>query len=427
MAETVFLHVGPPKSGTSYIQAVLAANKDRLAENGLLFPGRRWRDQVHAVEHVKSLTADSETPTTGPWPKLVREINAWPQSAVITMEWLAGVDPEQARRIAGTWDVPVHVILTVRDLGRTIPAAWQEFLQNGETWSWDEFMRSVVSSSPNESRAGRLFWRQQDLGRILASWRDAVPAERVHVVTVPRTGQPPGELWTRFARATGVAGVLVDASGGGNESLGLESTELMLAVNRVSREEGLEPLVYQEMLKYALAKRGLSKRRHRESRNRSMPAEFAEWLELRSAEQIRAITSAGATVVGDLAELEPQPVFDDPPAPTDAAMLAAAVDGIVALAADRGRELARLRELVAQLRKDPATPVDDLAYDLDTSGDRYIPAPDRAPAQGQPQRQRVSATRPLEPVRLPASVRAKSLARRQAGRVVAAARRLMAR
>ena len=40
MAERVFLHIGGPKCGTTYLQTVLWSNKPRLAEAGVLRPGR---------------------------------------------------------------------------------------------------------------------------------------------------------------------------------------------------------------------------------------------------------------------------------------------------------------------------------------------------------------------------------------------------
>jgi len=52
MAERVVLHVGAMKSGTSYIQARLLANQDVLREQGFLYPGRTWREQVLAVTDV---------------------------------------------------------------------------------------------------------------------------------------------------------------------------------------------------------------------------------------------------------------------------------------------------------------------------------------------------------------------------------------
>jgi hypothetical protein len=49
---TVFLHIGLMKSGTSFVQRVLQKNRKALKESGLLFPGRRWREQVDGVEKI---------------------------------------------------------------------------------------------------------------------------------------------------------------------------------------------------------------------------------------------------------------------------------------------------------------------------------------------------------------------------------------
>ncbi len=46
------LHVGAMKSGTSYLQSRLFANKAELAERGLLLPGSGWGDQVRGVLDV---------------------------------------------------------------------------------------------------------------------------------------------------------------------------------------------------------------------------------------------------------------------------------------------------------------------------------------------------------------------------------------
>ena len=35
----VYLHIGAPKTGTTYLQEVLFTNRARLAEHGVLYPG----------------------------------------------------------------------------------------------------------------------------------------------------------------------------------------------------------------------------------------------------------------------------------------------------------------------------------------------------------------------------------------------------
>lgn len=354
MALKTFLHVGLPKSGTTYLQAVLAENKDRLADRSrVLFPGRAWRDQVKAVRDVRRQQGRGASASdAGAWQAMVDEIAAWDGDAVVSMEWLGGAPTDQVARIVGSLAPSrVEVVITVRDLARTIPAAWQEFLQNSEVWSWAEFLGAVTSENPRATPAGNQFWAQQDLGKILAVWRDSVPAEQLHVVTLPPSGAPAGELWSRFAQVLGIDGALYDAGGrGSNESLGRESTELMLRLNQLCKARAVDWDTYEEMFKRALAKRGLSKRKHLESPQRTLPAELEGWARARTAEQVKAIEASGASVVGDLADLDP--VFGGHPDDeiTDGAVLEAALEGLVALAKDREGELDRLRRRIATLR-----------------------------------------------------------------------------
>ncbi len=120
-------------------------------------------------------------------------------------------------------------------------------------------------ATPRETSSGR----SRTSGVCSPSGAMCLPAEQLHVVTVGQPGATAANLWLRVAEVMGVDGNLFDASGrGSNESLGLESAELMLRLNQVSRARGLEWAVYNEMFKHALAKRALSKRRHRESRLR---------------------------------------------------------------------------------------------------------------------------------------------------------------
>ncbi|MDQ3275989.1 MAG: hypothetical protein M3Q39_13435, partial [Actinomycetota bacterium] len=49
MTERVYVHVGPHKTGTTFLQEVLKNNKPALASNGVLFPGERYARQAEAV------------------------------------------------------------------------------------------------------------------------------------------------------------------------------------------------------------------------------------------------------------------------------------------------------------------------------------------------------------------------------------------
>ncbi len=356
MAKRVFLHVGLPKSGTTYLQAVLAENKERLGERSqVLYPGARWYDQVLAARDVLAANPHGvgDPHVDGAWQRLAEEIAAWEGDAVVSMEWLGSAQPDQARRMVGSL-VPaqVHVVVTARDLARTIPAAWQEFTRNWETWTWEEFLSSIASENPRATPSANLFWTQQDLGRVLAIWRDVLPPEQVHVVTLPPPGSTAGTLWSRFATVLGVDDSQFDASGrGSNESLGLESAVLMMRINNVSRTRNLSWKVYDELFKSTLAMEGLSKRRHLES-TLVVPDSLRDWVQQRTDEHLEAVRASGVQVVGDLADL--RPVYGEQGLQPDDVgadgVLDAAVDGMVVLARECGDMLQRVRGRNAEQR-----------------------------------------------------------------------------
>jgi hypothetical protein len=157
VANKVFLHVGLPKSGTSYLQAVFADNKARLRKRArVLYPGQTWTDQVLAARDVLSANPHGgrDPEVLGAWQRLVDEVTAWDGDSLVSMEWLGSAETAQAQRMVETLaPAQVEIIVTVRDIARTVPAAWQEFVQNWELWSWPEFLGAVTSENPRGTPA----------------------------------------------------------------------------------------------------------------------------------------------------------------------------------------------------------------------------------------------------------------------------------
>jgi hypothetical protein len=357
----VFLHVGLPKSGTSYLQAVLARNRDLLQERaGLLYPGETWVDQVDAVRDLRGLAVPParRSQARGAWDRLVAEIRQWPGDVVVSMEWLSASTPEEIRRIgADLAGSELHVLFTVRDLARTVPAAWQEGAQNGATWRWPEFLEQVTSEDAAATKAGSAFWRQQDVVEILDRWLQLAPPERTHVVTVPPTGSAPDELWRRLAGVIGIRAADYDlASARSNASLGLESAEVMRRVNEQARDRKVGRHDYERAFKHHLAKHVLASRKSAESKVR-LPLEYAQWAAERAERQIEAIKVSGVDVVGSLEELRPDPDRPGEPLaePDSAAVLGAAVDALTSVALarqqERDEQAAEMRRLDAQLAR----------------------------------------------------------------------------
>jgi hypothetical protein len=342
----VVLHVGLPKSGTTYLQAVLGQNKSALMQRGdLLYPGRSWADQINAVRDLRGFDVSQaqSAKVGGAWDRLVAEMAAWSGSSVVSMEWLGQANRQRIERLAADLDfAEVHVVFTVRDLARMVPAAWQEFMQNGRTWAWPDFLQQLSAEDSFETPAGRLFWRQQDTERLINRWSSVVPIERVHVVTVPPPGAPREELWRRFAQVLDIAweGYDLEVSGA-NASLGLESAELMrrLSLRFEQRALDLPVEIYKRAFKHRLAKGVLVERKSEESRI-ALPASYHAWVTKRAAELVSAISASRAHVVGDLDDLQPRldaasSAAAEVPAEVPAeALMEAALDALITLSLD---------------------------------------------------------------------------------------------
>jgi hypothetical protein len=303
MTQTVFLHAGLPKSGTTYVQSVLAANKEALRETeGLLFPGASWVDQIRATRDVREMPgADA----SGAWQSLVEEIHAWDGDAVVSMEWLCAAAEKHVHRIVADL-APSHVVVifTVRDIARALPSGWQEMMKNRRIWSWQQFLGAVTSDDPHEEQVGRRFWKKSDVPHMLDTWASAVPAEDLVVVTVPPASEPHDVLWKRLCAVMGVDprdyGVSTRPR---NESLGLESTEVMRRVNELFKERSFsrDDVIYYKRL---LTRQVMPPHRTHESRLR-IPQEHRSWVLTAAAEQIEEIGRRAPRVVGDLEELRP--------------------------------------------------------------------------------------------------------------------------
>jgi hypothetical protein len=340
MAERVVLHVGAMKSGTSYLQGLLFADRDGLASGGVLVPGEQWGDQVTAVRQVLSHPRKNRAPA---WARMVSEVTAHPGPALISMEYLGPARPQVAARIVESFEnAPVELVVTARDLNRTIASMWQETVQNGRSWTWDEYVADLRDKRPgrgdgvaDRATAGGTFWRQQHLARICRTWGSAVGRERCTLVTLPAPGASPAELADRFGAAARISFTTTTVPSGSNPSLGLASTLALRRLNAVLDERGLAFPAGYRIRKRQLAKEILASRRRDEP---TLGLEVADWVLEQTADTQAVLQEDGVKVVGDLADLTPVPVPGVHPSQVpDAEVAEAALFGLAGIIEDQLR------------------------------------------------------------------------------------------
>jgi hypothetical protein len=235
MTLRVYLHVGTPKSGTTYLQGILAANRDALSDAGVKVVGESHLDLVHAGLVVREDPRLDRLPprARAAWNRVVDDVRAWRgDSAIVSYELLAGATADQAARaIEDLAPAEVHVVVTARDFARALPSAWQERLKFGlvtplEAWQ----------PPPESDQRSEWGWRTLDPAGVIRRWGARLPPEQVHLVTAA-PGQPPDQLWSRFADACDLSGVaILPADMPANTSLGAGPAEVLRRVNELVTE-----------------------------------------------------------------------------------------------------------------------------------------------------------------------------------------------
>ena len=332
----VYLHIGLHKTGTTYLQSVLRANRRALSQQGLEYVGGPGRpDQSFAVLDLQGRRPRGVTDRriSGQWEALVAAIGESPlQAALISEERLSLSTLKQVRRAVEAFPgVRVEVVVTARDLARVAVSAWQEEIKNDNTWTWGEFAAAVADPERATRAPARGFWLRQDLAAICRTWESAVPAERITVVTVPRSGASPQELLRRFTSVVGVdADGLTEAPACTNENVGAAGTEVLRRVNE--RLGGrLNQRAYDSAVKKTI---GQLLAGRAEPGRFGLPQQELPWVTQRAEQAIDAVRERGYRVVGDLDELRPQPRPDvrRPDDVSDAELLEASLDALAGLA-----------------------------------------------------------------------------------------------
>ena len=353
MARKVLVHVGAPKTGTSFVQDLLYSNRDALAAQGILYPADRFDAHFLAALDLMELQwGGLEKQAVGAWDRLAEQVRGWQGNVILSHEILATASPEQVRRALDSFgDAEVHVLLSARDLVRQIPAEWQENVKHRRVVGYRAYLDKVT----DPSRRGALaswFWGVQEVPDILARWGASLPPERVHVVTVPPAGAPPGLLWERFAAVFGVdPRAYSSTTGRTNPSMGVPETALIRRINERVNNGVLANEDYRQFVRELLAHRTLSSRAG--SPRLALPPDVRAWAVELSETWIEELARQGYDVVGSLDDLRPGPAetdapFVDPDAPDEAAVADAAMGSIVVLL----QEAARLQAVEHQLRED---------------------------------------------------------------------------
>jgi hypothetical protein len=350
----VHLHVGTPKTGTSYLQHVLFHNRRALHRHAIDYPADR--PDAHflaALDLMRMPWGGLEAQAIGAWERLAGAVRRGRCDAIISHEILATASRAQIGRALESLghgrETEIHLVLSVRDLVRQIPAEWQENVKHRAVISYGAFL-DQIQDPRREGRIPTWFWGVQEVPDILDRWGRDLPPDHVHVVTVPPLGGSPDLLWKRFVEAFGLDGIELQLDGDRvNPSLGSAETTLLRRINRAANEE-LEPAYYRPLVRELVAHQTLSRRTA--TPRLSLPPAAYPWASGLEEAWIAEIRARGYDVVGDLGDLRgaPPPAdYADPDHPDESLVSGAAVDALKAVLLDHARLQRELGQREAEL------------------------------------------------------------------------------
>ncbi|HEX4978092.1 MAG TPA: hypothetical protein VFV40_09530 [Nocardioides sp.] len=353
MTRRVYLHVGAPKTGTTYLQDRLALNRQELGRHDVHYPLGLRADHFKAALDLLDIEWDGQRESArGEWARLVDRVNRHDGSVIVSHEILAGARPEQIRQAMEDFEgSEIHLVYGARDLARQIPSEWQEGVKHRRRRSFARFLREVQRAG--RTRPTMWFWRAQGVPDVLTRWGHGLPPEQIHLVTVPQAGAPRDQLWLRYCDAFGFDPAWAPLeSTRENVSIGTAETALLRRLNRRLRKAGLSGDDYRRLIRQIVVHDTLA---HRPDMTRAtLPPRAFGWAEEVAQEWIDWVEGSGVRVHGDVDDLRPvrppeDSVWLNPDRPRRREMVDAALDALVALTLEAAHRPDPEEQLTAKL------------------------------------------------------------------------------
>ncbi len=363
---TRLLHIGPPKTGTTSLQAAFWAAREEALAQGVRYAGtsRHSYRAVLAVTGRRTIGRNPVTPSISHWEAILHEIRTAPERrTVLSSEGFSYARADKVERVLRDLDPSrVQVVVTLRPVARLLTSEWQEHVQSGLRVSQEAWLDALLRHP--DQKLGRGFWHRQRHDRLIERWAAPIGLDRVTAVVVDETDHD--RLYEVFEALTGLrSGTLQPVDTLGNRSLTLAEIRAIEAFADRWEAEGLEMQGFHDLARMRVAAYMKTRRPGSDESRIDTPQWALDQAGEIAKEIVAGIEAMGVRVIGEPASLlgVPRSLPGDrlPPvlvAPEVAATMAMGVvqasrlrDGRTAGGGIEPLELARVptRELVTAL------------------------------------------------------------------------------
>ncbi len=299
---TRLLHIGPHKTGTTFLQGALHHSRRDLAAHGVHYVGHSRQQRAAAMAAVRGTPLPGrDEASMAAWPRLVAEVaGSTADRVVISSETFAGAGAEQARKVAEAFGPRTHVVITLRPLVRLLPSQWQQYVQSWATVDYPTWLDSVLNQPPPSPHTPS-FWVRHRHDELVRRWADVVGLDRVTVVALDENDR--GMILRSFESLLDLPAGLLTADGKSNRSLTLPEAELAREISRQFRERGWPRGVHESYVRFALYDRLKERPADPDAPAIATPQWAIDRADAISEQIVSGIRESGVEVIGDLAHL----------------------------------------------------------------------------------------------------------------------------
>lgn len=251
---TVYLHIGAPKTATSNLQGMLAANYEQLLAQGVLYPRLlRHGDAHHTLVcdliqayqgHTMADLWYGERTRGEAWRDLQREIDQHQQRVdkiILSSELFFGQTQrledmlaDIRNRLSGH---ELKVVVYLRRQDELYSSFFNQDVKGARQWAHNAYQFYQTH---------QIF--QHDYDELLDIWSRAIGRENMLIRPYEAEQWVAGDIIADFAAATGIA-PLAAARASANESLGPTQLYIKLCLNRVGFDKGENDAVLSLLLR----------------------------------------------------------------------------------------------------------------------------------------------------------------------------------
>ncbi len=185
---SILLHIGVHKTGTTAIQDALAHARPELSQWNVQYPGTAQAHRKVASSAMNRRlgwqVGGAPAPEPAVWENFVKNAHAFQGITVCSSEFFAESDADTAGQIIERIGKEnVHVVITLRNLGKILPSAWQQILKSGYEFGYVHWLTNVLGGTDLEPKS-QVFWTRHRHDEVVTRWAKLVGSDRVTVVVV---------------------------------------------------------------------------------------------------------------------------------------------------------------------------------------------------------------------------------------------------